>query len=190
MKQLFTFAFFLVLNFSLISQENITSATTNNLIEMGAGISYGYAPTLKVDGISSSGNIWSIFGDLVLNKKYAGRIQYSRLLPGSLSEEFKGIVTSGMAINGSMGIQLNLNDEVSAMVMGTLGYASIKKNRGFSSQQQGMQYGITVSPKYYINERVVAHSSIRHLLGSNAQQGNKLGQTDISIGVMILLSNG
>lgn len=175
----------LIISIFLIT--NLQAQDKSN-IELSAGLSYAFAPTLKLGSQSSAGNFWSLYGDLSLNKQIIGRLQFSRLLPGSLDSDVKDDVESGLAFNGSLGYNLVVNEKIDLPLMGTIGYARITKARGSFRQEQGLQYGLTISPKYYVTNNIVSNLTFRYIKGSGAEGGSKLDQTDISIGLMFAIN--
>lgn len=171
----------IMISFCLVGKMLIGQET--KMVELSGGFSYAYAPTLKLGSISTSGNFWSIYGDLTLNKQIVGRLQFSNLLAGSLGD-FKDSVESGIAFNGSLGYNISVIEQLSVPVMGTMGYARITKTSNNFRQEQGLQYGMTISPKYYITDNLIGNVTFRYIKGSGAEGGSKLDQTDISIGLM------
>ena len=175
------FITFFLMGFLISSAQAQTEVTP---VGIAAGVSYGYAPSLQYESTESSGSFYSVYGDLVINDKIVGRAQFSKLLVNTLSNELSRFVSSGFAFNGSLGYNFipSADKKFQIPVMGTIGYASIERSTG--SSRPGMQIGVTLAPKYQVTDQVIVNTTLRMLRGTNFDDGAKLSQNDISIGVM------
>ncbi len=163
------------------SQNTSSQATASIAI----GASYGHALSLTFNSYDASGNFYSFYGDATINDKLVGRAQISQLIPSSLSNGLDDRVDSGWSINGSLGYNVTTASlpALHIPIMATMGYASFKRSDSFT--EPGMQVGVTIAPKYFLNDKFIFNASLRWLKGIEVDNGSEIGQTDISIGVMI-----
>lgn len=160
-----------------------TQAQSPTQIKISGGATYGYAPTLTFDTYEGSGNLVSIFGDLVINNKIIGRLQYSGLQVSSLSSGLASKVDSGYGLLGSFGYNFSTDNttKLQIPVMLSSGYTQVFRSDNFT--EQGMQIGLTISPEYEIISGLSAMISIRYLKGTEVAGGSAIDITDFGMGI-------
>lgn len=163
------------------------SALKAQSIKFGVGASYGIAPALSLQDDKSSASFYSFYGDLIVNKNFIGRAQFTTFIAESFTMDLEDQVDSGIEFNGSLGYNMSFPSMVKLEIpiMATMGYASIK-NRSFT--RPGLQLGVTIAPKYMLHEKIAANVTLRYLKGTGFEDGRSLSQWDTSFGVMVYLN--
>jgi len=167
-----------------IMSNNSAFAQKDAPVNLSAGVNVTLAPTLKYDDKSGSGIILGAFGDLEVARAI-GRVQFSVLLPSTLSTEDSKQVESGFSVNGSVGYSHAVsNSKLEIPFMATAGFAKLVYSRARNTfSDRCMQIGLTVSPQYRLNDRLFINCTGRYLKGIEVAGGGVIDQIDLSIGI-------
>ena len=164
-------------------------------VNLSGGIAGGYSPNLVYEETDSKthegkGNTISIFGEILLQKKWIGRLQLVNLIPSTYTGDFESNFKSGRSFTGSLGILLgNPESKLRFPAMVSSGFSIITyEANGDDYSDGGGQIGITAGPQYQITKHLFALAEIRYLKGfKSSSESGPVGQTDFLIGLKIML---
>jgi hypothetical protein len=147
------------------------------------------APTLEYDGDADSGNYLSLSGELALDSRWVGRMQFDLLNAGSVEGASFGTVESGWAVIGSLGYRLHLgaSDKFTLDLLGSGGMAAITITGVNTTSDASPQFGFTIAPHWQVTEKLAATFSFRVLQGAEVGMGSAINRTDVGVGLRMRL---
>lgn len=181
-----------LLQFSLILLVSLTfqqSSFAQKKVNLSGGLALGYSPTLIYEETSSrahegKGNTFSIFGELIIQQRFIGRLQMVNLITSTYSGDFANQLKSGRSFTGSLGIILGKKESrVRLPVMASAG-AGLVSYDDFSDG--GSQFGITAGPQLRLTKNLFILAELRYLKGfKSSEESGPVSQTDFLLGVKI-----
>ena len=140
-----------------------------------------HSTSLEYDGNSDAGNFVGVGVELLVNRRVVGVAQAEMLQASSLSS---AAVSSGFALMGGLGIRLGVPglERASVDLMGYGGYAQISYDAGNTFTDASPQFGVGLTPRLQLTNRLAITLSARVLSGTDAGEGTAINRTDFGIG--------
>ncbi len=160
-------------------------------VNLSGGVAVGYSPNLVYEESNGQthegkGNTFSIFGEMLVNQRFMGRLQTVSLLVGTYSGDFKEKIKSGRSFTGSLGFVLgNPDSKLTIPIMGSAGAGIISYDNFTDSS---LQLGITSGPHLKLTEHLSVLAELRYLKGyATGDESRPVSQTDFLLGLKFTL---
>lgn len=147
------------------------------------------ALTLEFDGNEDTGNLFGIGGELLLNRRWVGVAQAEFLQTSSLAEASES-VNSAFALMGGLGVRLGVPgvERMTVDLLGYAGYAQIDYSAvGSDFTDASPQFGVGITPRFALSDRVAITLAVRTLVGSEVGEGSAINRTDVGLGGWVQL---
>lgn len=163
-------------------------STSQVVLSGGASAGKAFSMEYEENGNSftGDGNVFSIFGELLLKEKYLGRLQYTKVLSVSDNTEFASQFNTAYSFIGSLGMLFGSeSSRLRFSVMGSAGLAYLDY-KAFGTDY-GMQIGITAGPRYQLTDNITLLIDGRYMRGIEVDSSSLFHMADLSIGAIISL---
>ncbi|TVR20033.1 MAG: hypothetical protein EA391_00040 [Balneolaceae bacterium] len=165
----------------------------SEVLSLSIGTAGGLAPHFTLGDAKDFGISFIIFGDLQF-EQYVGQLSFTSIFGKTIGKDLNTL-DSAFAIHGSLGYSVIATDRIQVPVMATMGgmfinYTTISRfgPSGNSFTDGNLQMGISLAPRYSINEQISVYGSLQFLKGIIiAEDSEFINLTNVGVGIRFTL---